>query len=135
LVADAVRDLSLTNAMVTLQMSNKRAAVPLMKALKSAVANAINNANLDLDNLTIAGIMVNEGTAMKRFHPSTRGRVHPYKRRTSHITIVLKEKAAVAVDAAPVTPAVVEAEVKEEKKTAETKAKADKKEKKEEKKK
>ena len=43
--------------------------------------------------LLLRALPINEGQALKRFHPSTRGRMHPYKKRSSHITIVLKEKA------------------------------------------
>jgi large subunit ribosomal protein L22 len=92
LVADAIRKLSIEEALTALRVSDKRAAGPLEVALKSALANAINNNNLDRSNLVIASIIVNEGQAMKRYHPSTRGRVHPYKRRASHVTITLKEK-------------------------------------------
>ena len=97
LVADAIRKLGVNEALAALQLSDKRAAGPLEDALKSALANAVNNANLQKDNLMISSIIVNEGQAMKRFHPSTRGRVHPYKRRASHITITLAEKEKKAV--------------------------------------
>ena len=116
LVADAIRKLPLQQAMISLQLADKRAAMPLMKALKSAVANAVNNAKLDLNDLQIASIMVNEAPALKRFHPSTRGRVHPYKRRGSHITIVLQEKAKVSVQAQPVAALPAKIEKKEGKK-------------------
>jgi|SRR5579885_419010 len=92
LVADAIRHLSLPQAMIALQATPKRAGMPLAKVLKSAVANAVTKAQLDANNLQIARILVNEGPVLKRFRPSTRGRVHPYKRRSSHITIVLTEK-------------------------------------------
>jgi large subunit ribosomal protein L22 len=64
----------------------------LCKTLKSAVANAKNNAKLDEANLVIKAIEVSEGPAFKRFRPSTRGRVHPYKKRTSNITVILEDK-------------------------------------------
>lgn len=90
LVADAVRSLSIRQALISLDLLDKRAAGPLKKTIESAVANAVHNAQLEKDSLRIAEIIVNEGQAMKRFHPSTRGRVHPYKRRTSHIRVTLK---------------------------------------------
>ncbi len=93
LVADAIRQLSIAEAFQILEATQNRAAGPIFKTLESAVANAVTNNNLDKQNLVIESIMVNEGAAMKRFHPSSRGRVHPYKKRSSHITIVLKEKA------------------------------------------
>lgn len=90
LVADMIRRLSIDEAVLSLQATPKRAALPLEKALKSAIANAVNNAGLEKNRLTIASIEVNEGTSLKRFMPSTRGRTHPYKRRSSNIRIVLK---------------------------------------------
>lgn len=93
LVADAIRQLSIAEAFQILEATQNRAAGPIFKTLESAVANAVTNNNLDKQNLVIESIMVNEGQALKRFHPSSRGRVHPYKKRSSHITIVLKEKA------------------------------------------
>ncbi len=92
LVADAIRKLSVEDALTALKLSDKRAAGPLETALKSAVANAVANANMNREDLIISSVIVNEGQAMKRFRPSTRGRVHPYKRRASHITVTLAEK-------------------------------------------
>jgi large subunit ribosomal protein L22 len=92
LVAEAIRALSLQEALVSLRMINKRAAHAIAKTLESAVANATNNAKLDKNNLRIADIEIAEGQALKRFHPSTRGRIHPYKKRSSHIRVVLEEK-------------------------------------------
>lgn len=92
LVADEVRNMTLNDALVSLSFMDKRAARPIKKAIESAVANAVNNANLKKESLAIAAIDVNEGASYKRFRPSTRGRVHPYKRRTSHIRIVLEDK-------------------------------------------
>ena len=96
LIADSIRKLSIDQAFHVLQSTHKRAAGPLEKTLKSAIANATENNKLDRGNLVIASILVNEAQAMKRFHPSSRGRVHPYKKRGSHITVVLKEKTVVA---------------------------------------
>jgi large subunit ribosomal protein L22 len=92
LVADVVRGLSADEALLALSAMQKRAAMPVIKAIESAVANATTNSDLERANLMIGSITINEGQAMKRFHPSSRGRVHPYKKRGSHITIVLKEK-------------------------------------------
>jgi large subunit ribosomal protein L22 len=92
LIADAVRNLPLEEALVVLATVKKRGAVGLEKTLKSAIANAIANKNLQRDNLMIKTIDVLDGPAFKRYHPSTRGRIHPYKKRTSNITIVLAEK-------------------------------------------
>lgn len=92
LVADAIRNQSVADAFKTLALTKKHGAYVLTKALKSAVANAVINNKMKEDQLVIGQLLVNEGQFLKRFHASTRGRVHGYKKRTSHITIVLKEK-------------------------------------------
>jgi large subunit ribosomal protein L22 len=94
LVADAISDLSIPEALDSLSVIRKRSGVTLEKALKSAVANAENNSKLDKGNLVIKSIDVTEGPSLKRFRPSTRGRVHKYVKRTSNIRIVLEEKVA-----------------------------------------
>lgn len=91
LVTDSIKKLSVDEALAALSVTKKRGATDLEKTLKSAVANAMNNSNLQRDNLFIKSIEITDGTAFKRYHPSTRGRIHPYKKRTSHITIVLSE--------------------------------------------
>lgn len=91
LVADAIRNLSLEQALKSLSVIKNRGSVVLEKTLKSAIANAINNNNLKQESLTIKSIFVSEAPAYKRFHPSTRGRVHPYKRKGSHVKIVLTD--------------------------------------------
>lgn len=92
LVADMIRKMSIDEAVAALDATPKRAGVPIYKALNSAIANAVNNAKLDKAMLEIEGIYISEGPALKRFHPSTRGRVHSYKRRSSNIRITLKTK-------------------------------------------
>lgn len=91
LVADAVRSLSVDEALNSLQIMRKRAAQAIGKTLQSAIANATNNAKLDKNNLRIADIDISDAQSYKRFHPSTRGRIHSYKKRGSHIRIVLEE--------------------------------------------
>jgi large subunit ribosomal protein L22 len=92
LIAEAVKHMSIDQAYGALEVTHKRAARIMQKTLKSAVANAITNAKLDQKNLVIASVTVNESQPFKRFRPSTRGRIHPYKKRGSHLTIILKEK-------------------------------------------
>jgi len=92
LVADVIRKLPIEDALRVLATVKKRGAEGLQKTLNSAIANAVQNNNLQRDNLMIKTIDVTDGPAFKRYHPSTRGRIHPYKKRTSHITIVLEEK-------------------------------------------
>ncbi len=92
LVADAIRKTSAHEAMRRLSVADKRAAYVLGKVLKSAMANAVNNGKAKEEALMVKFVEVSEGPALKRYHPSTRGRVHPYKRRSSHITIILEER-------------------------------------------
>lgn len=97
IVADQLRGLSVDEAQDVLTVVQKKGATDLDRALKSAIANAVNNSKLDKNNLIIKTIDVNEGTFFKRFRPSTRGRIHPYKKRTSNIRIVLEEKISTPV--------------------------------------
>jgi large subunit ribosomal protein L22 len=90
LVADAIRKLSLTDALTALSVLKNRGGEPLEKTLKSAIANALANKNIKQEELRIKMIDVLEAPAYKRFHASTRGRAHPYKRKGSHIRIVLE---------------------------------------------
>lgn len=88
LVADAIRNQSVNEALKTLALTRKHGAYVLEKAIKSAVANS----KVAADQLLITQLIVNEGQFLKRYHASTRGRIRPYKKRTTHITVVLKEK-------------------------------------------
>ena len=91
LIADAIKNMGVSEALDALSVIEKRGAKSLEKVLKSAIANAVNNSKLEKNNLVIKAIDVNEGTSLKRYHPSTRGRVHPYKKRSTNIRIVLEE--------------------------------------------
>lgn len=92
LVADGIRNLPLEKALNVLDMTQKRGSSVLRALFKSAIANAVNNAKKNKDSLIIKGIEVWDGPAIKRFHPSTRGRVHPFKKKSSHIKIILEAK-------------------------------------------
>ena len=91
LVADSIRNLSLRQALNTLSLVRKIGATALYDTLESALNNAINNAKKSESNLFVKSIEIFEGAAIKRAHFSTRGRMHPYKKRTSHIKIVLTD--------------------------------------------
>ncbi|MEK7578299.1 MAG: 50S ribosomal protein L22 [Patescibacteria group bacterium] len=80
-----------------LKFQTKRAALPILKLLKSGVASAINNFNLSPDNLYVAGIFVDEGPMLKRFRPRAFGRAGAIHKKTSHITLVLEERAATGI--------------------------------------
>lgn len=92
LVADAIRKLSVEEALKALAVIDKRGAYGLEKTIKSAVANAKNRESLNENDLILERVEVMEGPALKRYHPSTRGRVHPYKKKSSHIKIILNKK-------------------------------------------
>ncbi len=94
LVAEAIRKISPALALSQLRLMRKGAAKPLYSLLKSALANAANKVKLSIDNLAIKAIVVEGGPALKRFRPVSRGRSHAYKKRMSHIKIVLEEKGA-----------------------------------------
>ena len=94
MVVDTVRGKSVSQALSILGFTRKKAALPVQKLLKSAVANAAENEGIhDVDTLTIDRIMVDEGPTLKRFMPRARGRATPIRKRTSHIRIVLRERA------------------------------------------
>jgi len=91
MVVDTVRGKSVSQALSILGFTRKKAALPVQKLLKSAVANAAENDGIsDVDTLVIDRIMVDEGPMLKRFMPRARGRATPIRKRTSHIRIVLR---------------------------------------------
>jgi large subunit ribosomal protein L22 len=93
MVVDTVRGKSVSQALSILGFTRKKAALPVQKLLKSAVANAAENGGIsDVDALVIDRIMVDEGPTLKRYMPRARGRATPIRKRTSHIRIMLRER-------------------------------------------
>ncbi len=92
LVADLIRNKSVIEAENILNFTVKKAALPLLKLLRSAIANAEHNFNLKKENLYICEILVNEGPRLKRILPRARGRADVIQKKTSHVTIILEEK-------------------------------------------
>ncbi|SNS39260.1 large subunit ribosomal protein L22 [Anaerovirgula multivorans] len=92
LVADLVRGKKVDEALAILKYTPKAAAPIVEKVVKSALANAENNYNMDRDNLYVADIYADQGPTMKRFRPRAMGRATTIRKRTSHIGVVLKEK-------------------------------------------
>ena len=93
MVVDTVRGKSVSQALSILGFTRKKAALPVQKLLKSAVANAVENGSIsDVDTLVIDRIMVDEGPTLKRYMPRARGRATPIRKRTSHIRIMLRER-------------------------------------------
>lgn len=92
LVADVIRGKrSIDEALASLYLTRKRAAGQIEKTLKSVIANAINR-GAKREDLVIKSVIVNPGSFLKRYRPSTRGRQHPYKKRSSHIKITLSDE-------------------------------------------
>jgi large subunit ribosomal protein L22 len=92
LVANAIKDLPLEQAIKQLAVMDRRATVVMLKTIKQAIANAKNNHGVDADKLAIKEILVNGGPVYKRFNAVSRGRAHSILKRTSHITVTLEEK-------------------------------------------
>ena len=94
LVADLIRGLSVNEAEALLSLHPRRAAEPLIKLLRSAIANAKNNQELRPESLLIKEIRVDDGPTLKRSMPRAMGRATPIHKKTSHITLVLAERDA-----------------------------------------
>jgi large subunit ribosomal protein L22 len=97
LVADQIRGRGVEDALALLQLSSKRAARPMQKLLKSAVANAEqknerDKAGIDVDNLVVHTVLVDEGPSQWRISPRAQGRAYWIQRRSHHVTVVLAER-------------------------------------------
>jgi len=91
LVVDAVKPLSVMRALEQLSLMKKHAALTVRDVIQSAIANA-KGKNADTDSLTFKSIDVTEGPVMKRFHAVSRGMGHSYKKRMTHIRVVLVDR-------------------------------------------
>ena len=91
LVAQSIRGLKVQRALNELEFSHKRIAKDVRKALYSAISNAENNHNLDIDSLVVAEAFVGKNLIMKRFHARARGRASRVEKPFSEITIVVRE--------------------------------------------
>ena len=91
-VANEIRGKNVREAMGILTFTPRKAAGFLKKTVKSAVSNAENNLNLNKDALYISEIYIDEGPTLKRFRPRARGSADRILKRTSHITVVVKER-------------------------------------------
>ena len=96
LVAQLIRGKKVDAALADLQFSRKRIAADVKKCLESAIANAENNHDLDVDDLVVAEAHVGKGLVMKRFHARARGRAGRIQKPFSHLTIVVREVEATA---------------------------------------
>ncbi len=91
LVAASIRGLKVQRALNELEFSHRRIAKDVRKALYSAISNAENNHNLDIDSLVVAEAFVGKNLVMKRFHARARGRASRIEKPFSEITIVVRE--------------------------------------------
>ena len=92
LVVDLIRGKQIGEAVAILRHTPKAASPVVEKVLKSAVANAEHNYDLDINNLVVSEVFVDEGPTLKRFRPRAQGRASAINKRTSHITLVVSEQ-------------------------------------------
>jgi len=95
LVAESIRGQEAEVALTSLTFSRKRISGAVKKCLQSAIANAENNHDLDVDRLVVAEANVGKGLVMKRWRPRARGRTGRIKKPFSHLTIIVRERAEV----------------------------------------
>lgn len=92
LIMDQVRGKKVEEAMNLLSFTPQKGAFVLKKLINSAVANAEQNLNMDVDNLYIKRAFADEGPTLRRFRPRAMGRATRIRKRTSHLTVILDER-------------------------------------------
>ncbi len=92
LLIDTIRGKDVNTALEIVSLSNRKAARPIRKTLESAIANAENNYNVDVDELVVVKATVDMGRGLKRLLPRAMGRGDIIRHPTSHITIVVGDK-------------------------------------------
>lgn len=92
IVLDLIRNKPVGEAKAILRYTPKAASILVEKLLDSAVANAENNFNMDTSKLYVSETFANQGPTLKRIRPRAQGRAFRIRKRTSHITVVVKEK-------------------------------------------
>jgi large subunit ribosomal protein L22 len=92
IVLDLIRGKDVKEAFTILKFTPKAASGIIEKVLKSAVANAENNHEMDVDSLYIGETYANQGPTLKRYQPHAQGRAFRINKRTSHVTVVVKER-------------------------------------------
>jgi large subunit ribosomal protein L22 len=100
LLAQLIRGKKVATALADLEFSRKRISTEVRKALESAIANAENNHDLDVDDLVVGEAFVGKAMVMKRFSPRARGRAGRIEKPFSNLTIIVREVAAKPADAA-----------------------------------
>lgn len=92
IVIDLIRGKQVGEAIAILRHTQRAASPIIEKVLKSAIANAEHNYEMDVNNLVVSQAFVDEGPTLKRFRPRAQGRASAINKRTSHITVVVSEK-------------------------------------------
>lgn len=115
LIADTLRGLSANEAEAQLLLRVQRSAKPLLKLLRSAVANAKNNQRLDPAKLMVSKILVNQGPMLKRWLPRAQGRATQLQKKMSHVVLVLEESAKILPRRFVINPPVKKTKAKPEK--------------------
>ncbi|MEA3424364.1 MAG: 50S ribosomal protein L22 [Bacillota bacterium] len=91
-IADIVRGKEINEARAILKFTPNKGAAIFLKVMNSAIANAENNHDMDVENLYVSEIYANQGPTMKRWKAGSMGRANPIKRRTSHVGVAVSEK-------------------------------------------
>jgi large subunit ribosomal protein L22 len=91
-VMDLIRGKNVAEAFAILKFTPKAGADVIEKVLKSAVANAENNFDMDVDKLYVSTAFVDQGPTLKRIHPRSRGQAFKILKRTSHVTVIVEER-------------------------------------------
>ena len=92
IVVDLIRGKSVGEAIAILKFTPKVGSEVVAKALNSAIANAEHNYDMNVDNLFVSEAYVDQGPTLKRIHPRSRGQAFKILKRTSHVTVVVKER-------------------------------------------
>ncbi|MBW1645381.1 MAG: 50S ribosomal protein L22 [Deltaproteobacteria bacterium] len=92
LVTDLIKGMDVEKAINTLRFTQKKSAPAIMKLLQSAVANADQKGDIDVDALYVRHAFVDEGPTLRRFKPRAMGRATRIRKRTSHITLILDDE-------------------------------------------
>ncbi len=92
LIMDQIKGMKVEAALNLLSFAPQKGAFILKKLINSAVANAEQNSDVDVDNLFIKSVFADQGPTLKRFRPRAMGRATKIRKRTSHLTVILDEK-------------------------------------------
>lgn len=97
LIADSIRGLDVNRALEILEFSPRRAAAFYLKVLNSAIANASQDENVNVNRLYVSDVRADDGPLLNnrmRWRPGPQGRAMPFRKRTSHLTVVVSEREA-----------------------------------------